>query len=150
MKILIRLMPGVLATLAIMALGAFLSSNSRAQNSGPSSAPSPAVSGVAAQPTAYASEPSRDYSPRDTREHSHSRRDFTCSYCGARIDADGRALSRRDRDYEVADYRDRDPTAQVVYVVHVNAGDVNDGRSWPQSIFPMSTRWAMPIRTACR
>jgi hypothetical protein len=70
-------------------------------------------------------------------------RDY-CDRCGAPVDGRGRAIEFRDHDRREI----RGNAPQVVYVVHVNANGLQDLRDWPQSIYPLSTRWAMPIRKA--
>lgn len=152
--LLYRLLPGVVATLLIIVLGAVLSSRSRAEDPRPSSAPLPPEVSAAPAGERYASAPSRDYSRCDSRpcRHQVERSAYACSSCGAPIDNAGRyAAQPFDGAQGRRDYNDG-PAPQVVYVVHVNGGDAQDLRAWPQSIYPLSTRWAMPIpqRTACR
>lgn len=141
MKWLIRkLAPGAIVTVVALVLAGVFSHAADSRPVPIPSSPAPAI---------YAESPNAGgrYVDGDARPRAIAR--DRCSQCGAQIGADGRAVQFRDRD-DVDDRRFRQERApQVVYVVHVNAYDAQDLRAWPQSIFPASTRFAMPIRNNC-
>lgn len=122
-----RILPGVLCTALALTLCASLAK-------GDDKSASPIVAAPAPVPV---------YAAQSVRPQYQA---TTCPQCGATIDASGRAIvDRRERHEHRSDIERQAPN--VVYVVHVDG--VQDLRSWPQSIFPLSTRWAMPIRRDC-